>query len=613
LFNAGATSMTAPRRSRTLMRMLPLALIPLLLALLTLNRLGASDVCGGSEAAMAVYVQQMVGHSQLLFPLDNCTSPMYKPPLYHWTAAGLAALLRQRAATPVILRLPSALYAIAGAILTMALAANLLGRYGAILAGLILCGSYQYISQARIGLVDMTLTFCETLALYTFFYWFTLTREAPAAVRRRTLAHYLLAAAMGFGVLAKGPVGALLPGAAILLFLLMEQDRRALAGLFKLAPLMLGVALASSWYLACVIGRRYDFLHLQIGVENFGRFFGSLGAMPPSYYVQPLLLNSLPLSLFVPLAVITALLPRRGLQGRYCAAPQSPRAFFSGEPESAAIVTQPSTTPALPRTAAAAGHFCPAPSAAMTSAATQPPFAKASPMQLARVRRAALAARLLAIFWIFSLIFFDFAAYKRRAYLLPLWPASAFMLAWCTVDRMIPLLGYRLRSIVHRAAIATCVLLAAANFLFIPAYELHGCGAPFTVASLFRWSSAGFAGESSSGSGQTGSYRDAAAQINRLTSPNAALYSFGFVDALEPLIFYLDRCAPPLYAPFSVSPNARIIAPADVWDRLSARYPGLMPFARIAYDHNPLVLLGSSAVTSFAGLRRQKSSERHPH
>ena len=37
--------------------------------------------------------------------------------------------------------------------------ARLLGPRGAILAGLILCGSYQYISQARIGLVDMTLTF----------------------------------------------------------------------------------------------------------------------------------------------------------------------------------------------------------------------------------------------------------------------------------------------------------------------------------------------------------------------------------------------------------------------------------------------------------------------
>ena len=551
--------MTAPPRPSVFMRMLPLSAIVLLLALLTLNRLGASDVCGGSEAAMAVYIQQMVEHDQLLFPLDNCTIPMYKPPLYHWTATGLAALLREGAATPVNLRLPSALYAIGGAILTMALAANLLGPWGANLAGLILCGSYQYISQARIGLVDMTLTFCETLALYTFLYWFALAREPPAAARRRTLAHYLFAVAMGLGVLAKGPVGALLPGAAILLFLLMEQDQPALIGLFKPGPLILGTALASSWYVACAIGRRYDFLHLQIGVENMGRFFGSLGTMPPWYYVQPLLLNSLPLSLFVPVAVISALFLRRGAQRPYSAVTLSPTASSLAEPDRSAII--------------------------------------------AKLPAATLAARLLAIFWLFTIIFFDFAAFKRRAYLLPLWPSSAFLLAWWMVDRIIPLLSCRLRIIVYRAAIATCLLLAAANFLFIPAYELHGCGAPFTIASLFRWPSEGFAGESSGSSSQTESYRDAAARINRLTSPDVALYSFGFQDALEPLVFYLDRCAPPLRIPISVPLHARIIAPANIWARLSMRYPSLTPIAQIPYDSNPLVLLDSSTVATLVGSR----------
>ena len=87
-------------RSRAITRMLSLAAIVLLLALLTLNRLGAADVCGGSEAAMAVYVQQMIERNQLLFPLDNCSIPMYKPPLYHWTATAFARLLHQATATP---------------------------------------------------------------------------------------------------------------------------------------------------------------------------------------------------------------------------------------------------------------------------------------------------------------------------------------------------------------------------------------------------------------------------------------------------------------------------------------------------------------------------------
>jgi hypothetical protein len=227
----------------------------------------------------------------------------------------------------------------------------------------------------------------------------------------------------------------------------------------------------------------------------------------------------------------------------------------------------------------------------MASSADEPdPIAS-----VAKPTAAMLAARLLAIFWSLTVVFFDLAAYKRRAYLLPLWPASAFLLAWWMLERVIPFFGYRHRLIVYRVAIVTCLLLATANFLFIPAYELRGCGAPFTIASMFRWPSAGFAGESSRSSGQPMSYRDAAAQINRLISSDTALYTFGFQDALEPLIFYIGRCAPPLHAPISVPPNARIIAPANVWAQLSMRYPSLMPIARIPYDDAPLILLGSNA------------------
>ena len=525
-------------RLRIGMRVLPLAGITLLLALLTLNRLGASDVCGGNEAAMAVYVQQMVEDHKLLFPLDNCTIPMYKPPLYHWTATGLAHLLDERTATPFNLRLPSAVYAIGGAVLTMAFAASLLGLRGAILAGLILCGSYQYVSQARIGLVDMTLTFCETLALYTFFCWFELYHDSAVTTRRRALLHYLFAIVMGLGVLAKGPVGAILPGAAILLFLITQRNWPPLKALFKLGPLIVGGAIAASWYLACLIGRRYDFLHLQIGSENFGRFFGSLGSMSPLYYVRPLVLNSLPLSLIIPIAVVKALIPRSS-------ASQGARGDDTLQ-------------------SGALGD---------------------------RSDRANLAARFLAFFWIVTVIFFNLAAYKRRDYLLPLWPAAAFLLAWWIVDCVVPWFSPPRGTMIYRTAVATCLILAGANFLYIPAYELHTCGVPFTPAALFRWPSNGFAGESSADAGQVKSYRAAAAQINQLTTQDAPLYTFGFQDALEPLVFYLDRCARPLPRPLTAPADGYVIVPAQAWARASTHTSGLAPVATIPFDNQELVLL----------------------
>jgi 4-amino-4-deoxy-L-arabinose transferase-like glycosyltransferase len=142
--------------------------IALVIAVLTLHRLGAGDVCTGNEAVEGVFVQQMVEHDHLLFPVENGNVPMFKPPLFHWTAVAIDRLAGIRKVTVANLRLPSAVYAIAGAVLAMLFALEFLGLDVAVLAGLALAGSYQYISQGRFGRVDMTLCFFETLSLFAF-------------------------------------------------------------------------------------------------------------------------------------------------------------------------------------------------------------------------------------------------------------------------------------------------------------------------------------------------------------------------------------------------------------------------------------------------------------
>ena len=78
------------------------------------------------------FVQQMVEHGVLLFPLENGSAPMYKPPLFHWTATALDRIARVNRVTAFNLRLPSALYAIAGVVLTIIFAWAPLGESGAI-------------------------------------------------------------------------------------------------------------------------------------------------------------------------------------------------------------------------------------------------------------------------------------------------------------------------------------------------------------------------------------------------------------------------------------------------------------------------------------------------
>src|ERR1700675_193105 len=135
--------------------------IALVIAVLTLHRLGAGDVCTGNEAVEGVFVQQMVEHGHLLFPVENGKVPMYKPPLFHWTAVAIDRIAGIRKVTARNLRLPSALYAIAGVIMTMLFAYRFLGADASILAGLALAGSYQYVRKGRYGRGEMTLCFVE--------------------------------------------------------------------------------------------------------------------------------------------------------------------------------------------------------------------------------------------------------------------------------------------------------------------------------------------------------------------------------------------------------------------------------------------------------------------
>ena len=510
-------------------RWLPLAAVALLVATLTLTRLGASDVCGGSEAIMGVYVQQMVEHKDLLFPLDNCREPMYKPPLFHWTATALAAVSDQPVVDSFNLRLPSAMYAIVGAILTMFFARGLLGMRGAILSGLILASSFQYVSLARIGLVDMTLTFFETLSLFAFSCWCILFTDERASAASKRLFHYLFGAAMGLAVLAKGPVGALLPGTAMIVFLASERRWSSIRDMIKPGPILLGAVIASSWYVACLTARRFEFLSLQIGSENFGRFFGTLGSMPPWYYVTPLLFNSAPWSLLLPVAATWAIVESRApseIEGRS-----------------------------------------------------------------AREERAALCAKFFAIFWLVTVIFFELSAFKRRAYLLPLWPASAVLLSWWVLDRILPRIG----DLAYRVSITICLVLSVGFFFFIPASELHSCGKTLSIVEMLKWPVDELAGRSTAALNQAISYRQAAAEVNRVVPKDEPLFTVAIDGAEEPLVFYLRRCAPPVQRRLDTVPAGYLIAGPHAMERAKYKTPRFHIALTIPYRNDNLTLLRSES------------------
>lgn len=493
------------------------AAIAIIVAVLTMHRLGASDICSGDEAVEAVFVQQMVEHHELLFPLENGRQPMYKPPLFHWTATALDKILGIDHVTARNVRAVAALYAIAGVILTMVVANALMGGEAAVFAGLALAGSYQYISQGRFARVDMTLCFFEALALFVFAWWMPPRADATAqdALPRR-MRLYVLAIVMGLAVLSKGPVGALVPGAAIVAFMLYERRFRQFLALLEPGPLLVGAMIASSWYAACYLGGRFGFLNRQIGSENVGRFFGSLGTMSPLYYLKPIFLNSAPLSLLAPVAVVLALWFLR---------PKSEANAVFG-----AISFENDRGPA--------------------------------------------AILLFAIFWIVTIVFFNLAAYKRRSYLLPLWPANAMLIAWLILATS----RYSWDRIAKWAYVAVCAGLVVFNFIYIPHKEMRDCG--------------------------DSSYRPAAEEILQVVGKDEPLYTYGFDEELAPLLFYLDRDAPGVKDRLGNAPPGYVIVPLKVWKAHQYEALDLTPVLTSEHGNRKLVLLRRGHTYAEAEIRR---------
>jgi 4-amino-4-deoxy-L-arabinose transferase-like glycosyltransferase len=482
---------------------------------LTTYRLGVRDVCSGNEAVEGVFVQQMVEHGKILFPLENGRVPMYKPPLFHWTATALDLASNAHEVTAFNLRLPSALYAVAGVILTMLFAYDLLGLEAAILAGLTLAGAFQYITLGRFGRVDMTLAFFEALSLFAFFWWIGPKPTEHPSFAQETVSEvmqWVLAIALGLAVLAKGPVGALLPLAAMGIFVLVEGRLREAFRRISILAVVFAILLGSSWYIICWVGQEYGFLNRQLGTENVGRFFGALGMMSPLYYVMPLLLNSGPLSLLVPIAVVMALRSRASR---------------------AEEIRTPAT--AAPREAV----------------------------------------RLFAIFWIVTVVFFSIAAYKRRAYLLPLWPPSAVTLAWMVTVASKRFGGRSLKG----AYAALCVVMIIVNFVVIPRREARECDGD--------------------------SFRPAANEIAKVVASGEPLYLYGFGEEVAPLLFYLDRDAPEWSGKLGDAPPGYIIVPAGVWAKKRGEALDLEPVLESHHGNRHLILLHRGKV--YAAARRHLS------
>jgi len=248
------------------------------------------------EPREATIVWEIYTSGEWILPLRNGHLIPSKPPLFHWL--GVLISLVWGEVNELTIRLPSALLAIGGVLLTYHAGVVLWGTEAGLIAALILSTSFEWVRAATTARVDMTLTGC----MVTAFLFFLFLYRRRQVTRMDSLLFFAL---LGLATLAKGPVGALLPGLTIVVFLILQHDLRFLRYFHLVLGSLLLVLIAGSWYgLAWWQGGEAFFVK-QILKENILRFFagGEAGAghEHPFYFFLPnLFLGMAPWSFFFP-------------------------------------------------------------------------------------------------------------------------------------------------------------------------------------------------------------------------------------------------------------------------------------------------------------------------
>lgn len=182
-----------------------------------------------------------------------------------------------------------AVFATLGVFLTYFFGMKLFTRKVGFAAAIILATSLEYWYIAHAIITDMTLFCAMSVTLMSFYFGYS---------KKKFSLYYISYAAAGFAVLTKGPIGFLLPGLIILIFLAVQKNLSHLKKMHFFAGLALMFAIISIWYLPMYIMHGEIFFDNFIGVHNFLR--ASTAEHPETnviyYYAVIFLIGFLPYS-----------------------------------------------------------------------------------------------------------------------------------------------------------------------------------------------------------------------------------------------------------------------------------------------------------------------------
>ncbi len=278
-------------------------------------QLGSTGLLDETEPLFAEAARQMQLTGDWVTPYFNGATRFDKPPLIYWLMAICYQLL---GVNEWAVRLPSALSATLltlfgfwtlrrfglprpdAASNTSPDAANQSRRRSAWIGAALMVLNLQTMAWGRIGVSDMLLSGCMGGALLAFFWGYALPNRAQAG--RWYGAMYGLS---GLAVLAKGPIGALLPGLIILAFLLYTNSLSLLREMKLLRGGLLFGLITLPWYILVIRANGEAYIESFFGYHNLERFTRVVNShwAPFWFYLAVVPIAFLPWSVYLPVAI----------------------------------------------------------------------------------------------------------------------------------------------------------------------------------------------------------------------------------------------------------------------------------------------------------------------
>jgi len=206
-----------------------------------------------------------------------------KPPLQYWATAAAYNVFGEHHWTA---RLWPALTGFLGVLLMFHVGTRLYGADAGLYAALVLAGSLLYSGMAHILTLDMGLTFFLGLAMAGML----LALDSRADARTNRVWMHVAAAGCALAVLSKGLIGIVLPGAVIVLYILVKRDFALVRRLHLVTGGLLFLAISAPWFVAVSLANpefpEFFFIH-----EHFARYTSTIHQRyQPWYYFIPILL-----------------------------------------------------------------------------------------------------------------------------------------------------------------------------------------------------------------------------------------------------------------------------------------------------------------------------------